>query len=215
MYDYSIVLEDGATLDLAGHTLTVVDHTGIVGERKCRLIDSGPGAGSVRKSSRGGSGIQCEIVSVSGVDFEGFSDAIAGNRVRAHDVTVVGSGHGIRARRARVSDAVLDGNDNGLSVGRAARLDNVSASSNTGFGIDGGCTLKGRGVTANANGQVGIDVSSGNYCGGSRLVLEDSAVTGNAWVDLRARRAPHVTNTACDKSVNPDDGAPWGVCGSD
>ena len=149
-----------------------------------------------------------------GVDVEGFSDAIHGNRVRAENVTVTGAGHGIRAARARVTNAVLDGNDNGLIVQRMARLENVSASGSATFGIDGGCKLRGTGVTANDNGIVGIDVSSGYYCSGSKIILDASQVTGNP-VDLRARRRPHLSNTGCETSENPDDGSSWGVCAND
>ena len=198
----AVFLDDRATLDLGGHTIT---GGGIfcLG-RRCSII--GPGT----------------VQQVVGI---GNSAAIyagsPGGRLSVQDLTLTDNAFGIVSNAFKNTFTNVTASNNqhiGILAFGNTNGSNVITNDNgeTGFASE----LKGIhliGLTATGNGQAGL-INNGHS-----THLTDSTLTGNAFgpfpgdptmLDIFTVQRPHLVNTTCEHSLGPRN-IPWGVCSGD
>jgi hypothetical protein len=211
-----VLLRDGATLDLNGHTLSGGKSPLIVGvasdaARSCAIV----GPGVISGSSEG---VACgrARMSITDVTLEDNGYAIDASlcRLTLTNVTSSSTVSGISAKEIRASNVNVTVNGNGNCImGKKVFGSDITVS---------GCHT---GVT----GQTLVDVqrldardnmSTGVVAGRVRLV--DSVVTGNYFfpgpLDTFSKRRPELINTQCDVSMRwrgKKVGPTWGVCAND
>lgn len=208
-----LALENGATLDLNGHTLDGCDVNGIAGAtERIRISVRGPGqirnagigfsAGTLRvrdvvvqdapgRGISGASGVNGgpSTLQLNGVTVTGSAGAgIEATRVFARDVTVSGGGEqGIVGwRSVSGSNVVLTGNQEGVFSAVDIRLRDSQVTGNTTFGVIANLTVAIIGSTVNGNG-----------------------------TDLASQILPRVKRSTCETSLNMQTQLPWGVCSAD
>jgi hypothetical protein len=220
-----VVLGQGATLNLNGHSLTFNPGdpatTLVSCDASCTVI----GPGTLTSTSSSGSFASIWVPT--------------GKTVKVSNVVIDGMYNGIVAinGKALVTDTSISAVQWGIAGVKKAKLDNVTiavttpggycigATDEMGSGVVGSTvTLTScadgiwaskkvvlTGLTATSNTGVGI------YSGG-KIVLRDSTVTGSGVTDLLSVRRPVLVNSTCDHSTqSTGDPIPptWGVCASD
>ena len=214
-----IVLGPGATLNLNGHTVTLVQGSFQATVVKClgHCTVGGPGT---LTSAAAGTGTAIDAVT---------------SRLQLHDVTVSGMGGGIYAIAAdvRATNVSIQAGFWGVVGARRVTANNVDValtggadaeeciSATKGDGkIDGtNVTVSGcwYGVSSFRATLVGLTVTNshiGAYVGG-KLQLRDSSVTGSAIVDLSSSMKPKLVNTTCGTSSHVTTDQTWHVCAND
>lgn len=216
----AVVLEQRATLDLAGFTITVTGPgpgaaVNCIG-RRCAVHSNAVAPGKLLGNS-GHAGIAMQAVPLGKVELrnlviDGFLHNVqaATARVFATDVSVTGAAsNGMIARRLDLDAVNATGNLAGLYATISIKFGVVTASNNAGAGMASGGKVKGTQLTASGN-ELGVV--------GSHVRLFNSSVTGNTNTDVVSlEHAPSLHGTACDTSSNtaPLGGTPWGVCALD
>jgi len=210
---YGVELGNGATLDLAGHTITG-PHYAVACEKRCTVV----GPGTLRNAFYGiwgeSSSSKATVSDVTLASNLGGMAVIRGSlsnvvatdnglamdvaKLRAQGITVTGC-HGdycLETHRASIDGLVATGNDVSHAVilleGGSVRLRNASVTGNTA--------------------PVGVLAP---YRG--TLRLEDSAVDGHA-TDLFTLSRPLLTDSTCGSSArigSPPPQSSWGVCTND
>ena len=231
-FDFGVMVEPGATLDLGGHSITM-NHDGgnlaaIVCNDGCVVMSPAGTADITGLGPRFSftAGVQMGRRSrVSEVHVRGFSYGIAtgadGSRIFLTNVTATdneGFGIGIAdhlvARNVNASH-----NGGGIGIDRSIVGADITANDNTYLGIDAGSRIRARNVTITGNGECGIDASAGKNGRTGSISLLDSNVTGNGTADLISGHRPLLRSTACGASEHRDaDGVSfgtWGVCSLD
>jgi hypothetical protein len=202
-----VFLQDKATLDLGGHTLTG-------GEVQCLS--------------------SCTIVDGTVAQVNPFAAVFVGTGPNNHskfvakDLTVRDSGEGIetQVRKLYLTNVNASNNVNAgifTIAAKTLRGTNVTVNDNGGTGISfgnafSGAALKITGLTATGNGQSGL------INNGKRTVLINSTLTGNQFgpfpgdptlVDIATAnntRCPKLVNTVCDHSFTDP---PCHICSGD
>ena len=229
-YRFGIELEGGATLDLNGHTLTLLgcgNAAGVLCNGNC-VVTSSTGTATIVGPSpqlnEGCNGIFGRTVSASKLAVSSFGNGIfAGRRLTAADVTASNNFRGLRARTAVLDNVTA--NDNGdagiLTQDHPSRVrvTNSTVSGNTHFGIFnggvGGGSIHAAGVTVTNNGCEGVVAGEGKH-----VQLTDSHVTGQP-KDVETAIRPLLLNTVCGISSHLTGGCAdgpngtWGVCAND
>lgn len=208
-----VALEDGARLDLNGHTLDgcSIQGTGFAteplkigvrgpGEVHNAGIDIGAGTLRVRDVvivdppnwgilglnglNGGPSTLKLKDVTITGATGVG----VEATRVIAKDLSVSGSGsHGIVGwESVNATRAVVTGSTEGIFSAESIRLRDSEVTGNTSFGVIANLTIS----------------------------IARSNVTGNG-TDLASQIVPRVKASTCDTSLNMQTMLPWGVCAGD
>jgi hypothetical protein len=211
-------LENGAVLDLGGHTITLGLSTSTAVECLARCSVLGPGTLTTNSLGHGGgivSTAKGRIV-VTGVQLSGFVIPIHAPfaRVTFTDSTIQDSALGVDVRRIDVEDVTIATDPGGTCIsGFTGRVRGTNlALSGCSTGIYVGKVVDLTGLTW-AGGSIGVLT-------GKRVKLVDSSVTGASVADVVSGRLPRLVNTACDRSARLDDGiidtaVSWGVCAND
>jgi hypothetical protein len=216
-----VYLDDGATLDLNGHTMDGCTVASASGSATLPQRISVRGPGEIRNAVSG-IVIRAGVIRVQDVVIRDCQWGILGSGdfddgpslIRATRVTVTGSTFaGIQATKVKVRT--------------------VTSSDNPGGGIVGWASLAARDVIANDNGQGGLftngrlkvrdsvvtgNVDSGVY--GFRVSVSGATITGNATgpqpaADVVSSYPPVVKATTCGTSLNANGLSSWGVCTDD
>jgi hypothetical protein len=233
-WGFGIELENGATLDLNGHTLAVPgggNFAAVLCFERCTVTSSagigtvsGPGA----VPDEGNQGIANLLnkgkVSVSALTVSGFGQGVFGSKVQATNVTVSNNFRGLRAAKAVLDNVTVNDNSDGGIVLEDApsrlRITNSTISGSSHFGIfiggSGGGGLAAAGITVMNNGCAGVVTTERK-----RVLLSNSQVSGQT-IDVETATLPRLLNTACGTSshlvtsacTDAVDG-PWGVCAND
>jgi hypothetical protein len=207
----AVTLLASATLDLAGHTLTVQGSSGYA-------VDCQAGG--------------CTIVGGGGAIVSEAGGVIASKRLIVSDLTIDGSGDAVNCLgRIDATNARVIGRGSVAIIGLTVVLDDVDVSGSR-SGIIGIRKVRGVNVTANGTGNHGVagdrlklencvaQANDGAGVVGTRVAIVGGTVTGNAaarnGVDIASARRPRLVGTTCGRSQVLD--APttsWGVCSSD
>ncbi len=225
----AVILQDHATLDLNGKTLSLTPPglgVGVLCVDRCEVH----GPGSISGFGVGILAFTMKRIDVQDVVITGAPHMGAGiytnSPLRARNVTVTGSLYGITsfsdARTAVLESVVANGNDEiGIYTDRGVRGSDVTANDNgeEGLFLSGFRRSSLVGLTATNNGAAGLKTRAA-------LVLRSSTLTGNngggAGIDLATPRRPFLRDTACGLSAAFSDtggvdvfGPAWGVCAGD
>lgn len=189
---YGVVLEDRATLDLAGLTLG----GGVAAVRcvKRCTVTSSSGTGTIRDGETAGIALVADRsrLLLSNVKLEdnltmAVLGDMAGAVIRGSQVELTGNGIGIVAKKVKLEGLTATGNYTVLQTRRATLTDST-LSGNTNYAITGGTA-----------------------------VLRDSTVIGSGGgIDVFTQTRPRLVNSTC--GVSRDFGNPtqtWGVCTND
>jgi len=218
---YAVVLEQSATVDLNGHSITTSNGGSGVSclGRRCSVVSAVATPGDMSDAD-GGINATFGIVAsdlrrltVANVSITSFTFGIRvpDARVSLTDVTVSDCPNvGILATKLRLANVTANNNKHGMGASRSVSGSNVTAIGNQEFGIDStGGRVKIDGVLSTGNGRFGVF---------ARIVkLANGTVTGNGEVDIVAlRRPPRLINITCDSSASgPLPSPSWGVCSLD
>jgi hypothetical protein len=188
---FVVAVENGGTLDLAGHTLAGA-RTGIRCTRRCTIGSTGA-PGTVQDTEIAGIAAVTDggRLTLSNLVLDNNSLALLTDfdtgKVYGTDLTLTNNGIGMQARKIRVTGLTASGN---FTVAQSRKT-----------------TLEDSVVTA----------SGDSAFTGRVVVLMNSSVTGSAsGVDLLTQRRPRVVSSTCDvsrKLQNPSE--TWGVCAND
>lgn len=217
-----VAVEDGGTLDLAGHTLIAGSLVGVGCTDECTIEGSG---GKI--TGGGGSGVIGRTVHISNTEVSGIDDhGVSG--IRSVDVTgctiLDNLGYGVMGwgRRANVTDSTLSGNAVAVSSIRIVSVAGSTISGNS-WGVHGQRrgTITDSSVTGNSN----------SGASGRKLTATNSNISNNGedcsyapgCSDIATQLRPIVENVTCDTSARvgrpPADELPtgesWGVCTND
>lgn len=222
-----VYLDDGATLDMNGHTMDGCSIGAASGSATVPQRITVRGPGEIRNAGAGVS-IRAGVIRISDVVIRDCTFGLSGSGdfddgpslIRASNVTVTGSDFmGIVATKVKVRTVTSSNN------GRTGVF--------PGGGIVGWASLSARDVIANDNGGGGLfsngklkardsvvmgNVDIGVY--GFRVALSGSTVTGNATgaqpgADVVSSYPPVVKMTTCGTSLNANGLSTWGVCTDD
>jgi hypothetical protein len=213
-------LENGAVLDLGGHTLTIqlgsftavecLARCSVLGAGRLTRVGAGPSGAASSRKARGESS--------TGLDLDGFAVGIQAPfaRITLTDTIIQNVYLGVEGHRLDIDDVtiatVVDSNTTCLT-GFTGRIRGQDLSlSGCGTGIQVGRAVDLTRLTW-AGGGVGVITEK-------RVKLVDSSVTGGSIVDVASGRLPRLLGTTCDHSFRVDSeghitAEPWGVCGSD
>jgi len=208
----SFVLEDGARLELNGHSMVGnATSSGVVCRRKCVITGPGTLSGYQRAIyGERGSG----TVDVSDLTLVDNADSIdVVGRLNATRVDASSTRYGVRSSKPMVLNQVTVTNSGGDGIlGKKILGDDVTVSGcQTAIATDGIVQLS----RLNAHDNIyGVDAR--------RMRLTDSTVTTNTSDDLLSRSKPVLTNTSCETSARLVRtkggylvGGSWGVCAGD
>jgi hypothetical protein len=212
-------LENGAVLDLGGHSITLGLSTAIAVECLARCSVLGPGTLTTSSSGHGGGIVSAAKgrVVVTGVQLSGFVIPIQAPfaRVTLTDSTIQDGTLGVDARRIDVEDVTIATEAIGTCItgftGRVRGTNLALSGCNTGIQVGKAVDLSGLTWTG---GSIGVITEK-------RVKLVDSSVTGASVADVVSARLPRLVDTACDRSARVDsDGIidttlAWGVCALD
>ncbi len=208
---YAVWLENGATLDLAGHTITGPQFA-VYCVRKCTVVGPGTLTGA----------------------FYGIWGGTAAARVKASDVTIASNLGGMAISRATLSNVTLTDNVVGLDVSKidAENLTVTACHGDYTLEVDAG-KIDGLTLTGNVAAQAlvlmeggSLRLSNASFSGNTapvgilglsgNLRLFDSVVEGQQ-TDLFTARRPRLTNSTCGTSARYGDPPhlPWSVCTND
>jgi hypothetical protein len=223
---FGVQLEERATLDLAGHTLSVTDDGQLplniavfcasgpdLIHGSCRVLSSAATPGVVAGDGAVYSGILGKRVRVENVDVDGFATygIIGSHKTQLSGVSVSGVGDVgvVSTKKIKASEVTVQGNGQGIFA-PVVRLENVSVNANDSFGISG-LRVIGKEIEVTGN--------TPGILARRALRLRLSNVTGNT-IDLLSSRRPSLRDTTCDVSRKiADDGSvsteSWGVCAGD
>jgi hypothetical protein len=220
-----VTIERNGTLDLNGHSLTVLDDGGAVNSAVycisiCRVRDSSGGPNGRIIGHANSIAVLGHAVRLYDTDLDSVGDGIRATRVRLSNVTINGCAEaGVKAEKVTLEDTTISGCKYGILVNRKVVAKNSTISDNTSGGIDSGRMLNGTNVTITNNGSFGIDAIAGDNNHLGRIKLRDSQVLGHA-TDLKSTLPPQLSNTMCgtseafDKETYASLGT-WGVCAND
>ena len=191
---FVVAVENGGSLDLAGHTLAG-GRTGIRCTRRCTVGSTGA-PGTIKDTESGvGAGLAAVTdggrVWLSNLSFENHSIGILTDfetaKIYGTDITLTNNGLGMQARKIAVTSLGASGNYT-VALSRKTTLINSTVIAS------GDSALTGRSV-----------------------LLRDSSVSGSgSGIDLLTQRRPRLVNSTCEVSrilQNPTD--TWGVCAND
>ena len=214
----SVTLGNGATLDLAGHTLTHDSYQPAVhceGAR-CAVLSSAPGGTIVTLATAilGGSRVDVSDCAIDVTSTTTAGDVVNAFRITATNVQVSNAtsaaflGLKIRATNVQLSDCWI-----GFFALSQLRGDVLSATGG-GYGIIAPKRARVSGLTVHGASHYGVRARS--------VRLLDSDVTGNGTdpddADISTERRPILVNTLCGTSrvlTDPPGTATWGVCQND
>lgn len=206
----SFVLEDGARLELNGHSMVGnATSGGVVCRRACDI--TGPGALSGYGRAIYGERGTVDVTEVTLVD-NGESIDVNG-RLNATRVDASSSQYGVRSSKPMVLNQVTVTNSGGDCIlGKKIFGDDVTVTGcHTGIAANGAVQLSH--LNSHDNLSAGIDAR--------RVKLADSTLAANH-TDVLTRSKPVLTNTTCETSARLlrikggySIGAPWGVCAND
>jgi hypothetical protein len=218
-----VVLGQGATLDLNGHSLTFNPGDPATALVRCEDNCAVTGPGTLTSSGAGFASIWAPtgaVVKVTGVTIEGMYNgivAISGRAIVA-DTTISAVQWGIAGvKKARVDDVTIAvTTPGGYCIGATEEMNSVVVGTNVTLtscvdGIWASKKVRLTGLTATNNTGFGV------YSRG-RIVLKSSTVTGSPSFDLVSGRRPVLVGTTCDHSgIDTGDVVTetWGVCASD
>jgi hypothetical protein len=220
---FGVELEDRATLDLAGHTISggifgVTGHAQV--NPRCRILSSAPG-GAIVGTLFGIS--DCQKTEVSDLAVIGATmQAIGGPHLVLTNVTIRDGGEPITTASLTATNLVVTNNHGVMAMNRGT-IRGLIATGNTGAVFSGGIggtfflrsfgPLRLTGATITGNTGVGVT--------GVRVTLKNSTVTGNNptgdGIDLLTTNRPRLINSTCGRSaeLNRFLGASWRVCAND
>ena len=191
---FGVAVENGGSLDLAGHTLSGA-RTGVRCTRRCTIGSTGT-PGTIKDTEFGvGTGIAAVTdggrLWLSNLIIEnnsvGLLTDFGTGKVYGTDVTLTDNGLGMQARKISATNLTASGN---FTVAQSRKT-----------------TLQDSTVTA----------SGDSAFTGRTVLLKDSSVTGSAsGVDLLTERRPRLVSSTCGvsrKLQNPTE--TWGVCAND
>lgn len=200
-----VTLNDGATLEMSGHTI----NGGTVGIYCYPFSCTVHGPGEVTGATTGISAFHSEALLRKS---RHSSLTITG--VNVHDNLGEGIHHESLGKLV-LTDVTANANtQNGISTRGTVIGTNVTVNDNGRLAIMadlGKVTIVGLNATGNAAGFPGTPAVS---VGRKKLRLENSNVTGNNGLDLATRVKPFLINTTCEHSLKPN-GKTWGVCSLD
>lgn len=211
----AVLIGNGATLSLNGHTVTGrPDIAAVAGDVARRFAVVGPG--TITGAGTGIAGALKTRVTIRDVDLSenDFATDVPLGTVDLTSVTVESHHSGISAGTVRAQTLTVTTNDSGDCIlGRTIRGTDVTVTGcHTGIGALGSARLQ----RLTATGNVTIGVSA------ARVRLLDSVVTGNIFIgqplDILSTRRPSVIRTTCGVSrqlIGDVVGATWGVCADD
>jgi hypothetical protein len=191
---FVVAIENGGSLDLAGHTLAG-GRTGIRCTKRCTIGSTGT-PGTIQDTEFGvGAGIAAVTdggrLTLSNLILDNHSIALLTDfdtgKVYGTDVTLTDNGLGMQARKIRITGLTASGN---YTVAQSRKT-----------------TIEDSTVTA----------SGDSAFTGRVVVLMNSSVTGSgSGIDLLTQRRPRVVSSTCEVSrilQNPTE--TWGVCTND
>ena len=191
---FVVAVENGGSLDLAGHTLAG-GRTGVRCTRRCTVGSTGA-PGTIKDSEFG---IGAGIAAVTD-----------GGRVWLSNLIVENHSIGILTdfETAKIYGTGLTLTDNGLGMqARKIAVTNLTASGNYTVAQSRKTTLQDSTVTA----------SDDSAFTGRTVLLKNSSVSGSgSGIDLLTERRPRLVSSTCDvsrKLQNPTE--TWGVCAND
>lgn len=189
---FAVAVGSGATLDLAGHTLSG-DTTGVrCTGRRCTVISSGA-AGTILDMETAGIAVPEDHgkLTVSNIALVNCDFALLTNftfgKVIGERVTLTGSGIGIQAGKIILTGLTATGNYRVVQARKTLLRDsNISASEDSAIS-------------------------------GENVSLRNTSVTGSgSGIDLLTDRSPRLLGSTCDTSrVLSDPTQSWGVCSND
>ena len=222
---FAVRLQGGATLDLAGFTLTS-STAGVLCDDQCTVLSSVAG-GAIEGAGGFHFGVNAGRARILGVEIRGFQYGIYAFGLRGEDILVEGNERGIEChvrrlllRRAVVRDNSLNGVivDGGLSAVRAA----ISDSTITGNGTNGivfgsalgkklvkidGTEISGNGSSGIADFTVAtvrdsvIDGNGAHGLDGFDARIAGSEITGNQQIGVHTVRATLASATVTMNGV--------------
>lgn len=189
---FVVRVENGGTLDLAGHTLAGGNAAVRCEDRRC-TVTSTVGVGTIRDTGTAGISVPYDRgrLEVSNITLDNNGIGVLANfsrgRVSGEQVTLTGSGIGIQARKIQLTGLTATGNYR------------VTQSPKT--------ILEDSTVTA----------SDDTAISGRAAVLKNSTVTGSgSGIDLLTERRPRLVGSTCGVSRNLSNPTQtWGVCTND
>jgi hypothetical protein len=191
---FVVAVDNGGSLDLAGHTLSGA-RVGVRCERRCTISSTG-NAGTIMDSEPG---IGAGIAAVSDGGRLTLSNLVLDN----HTIALLTD---FDTGKVYGTDLVLTYNGIGMQA-RKIRVTNLTASANYTVAQSRKTTIEDSTVVASGN----------SAFTGRVVVLMNSSVTGSAsGIDLLTQRRPRVINSTCEVSrilQNPTE--TWGVCAND
>jgi len=207
---YGVELENGATLDLQGHTITGPDYP-VYCEKRCSVTSTAVGRGMLRGGLYGLAAADGKAT-VSDVDFVGNQTGIVGTNVALRNVSLVdnakGAVHLLDQSRLVAENVSVSGCTQGnycIGIGRIRLSGFTVAGTATGYAVIWGKRVRLAGGSI-VGGNVGIRDEAGSH-------LENVALSGNG-VDIESARRPRLVDSACETSRDLV-GTPWGVCSND
>lgn len=204
---FVVMLEDRATLDLAGYTLTGGE-VAVRCARRCTVMSTGgPGTIANARIGIGGTTHPRTSITVYDVNLDGHEQAITS----APTALPPGS-YGVPRGRVRGARVAIDGSSFvGVSSGGSMRLSDCVVSGGATYGLQGSNVKLDR-CSVTGNGAVGVESLS--------LRLKDSTVTGNGasfdGIDVATLKRPKLLDSTCGRSQQFQSPAQnWGVCTND
>lgn len=224
-FDAGVILQTGATLDLAGHRLEMGDDggnlAGVDCHGRCTVTSSVAGGAVVGNATANGT--------ATGILVDGGSGRVSNLRVERFTQGVVGSGRSLLLRNLelidnstygaaalagsiRVSDSVASGNQIAFAAGKQITALRSSATGNR-TGLLAQVAVRATDTQLTGNSVVGIDCWNGARLGS--VALRDSTVTDNGIYDILSGRLPRLFGSTCGVSHAAGTGDSWGVCTDD
>jgi hypothetical protein len=191
---FAVAVDNGGSLDLAGHTLSG-GRTGVRCTKRCTISSTGS-AGTIKDSEATlGVGVAAVTdggkITISNVIVDNHTAGLLTDfdhgKVLATDLTLTNTGIGIQGRKVKLTGLTASGN---YTVAQARKTSVVDST-----------------VTASGN----------SAFQGRVVILMNSSVTGSgSGIDLLTMRRPKVVNSTCEVSrilQNPTE--TWAVCAND